>query len=155
MVLPAKPISPHEIKLHITKLHNNKSPGYDLINNKILKKLSEKTIIFLTHIFNAMLRLFYIPLIWKFSIIILISKPEKSKHLVTSYRPISLLPRLEKLFEKLLLKRIIPIIKEKKILLNNQFGFRSYHSTIHQIHKITGKISSSFEKKRTLSWCIS
>jgi hypothetical protein len=89
MTLPAKRISPYEIKLHITKLHNNKCPGYDLINNKILKKLMNKIILFLIHIFNAILRLSYIPPIWKFSTMILISKPEKSKHLVTSYRPIA------------------------------------------------------------------
>jgi len=60
MTLPAKQISPHEIRLRITNLQNNKSPGYDLINNDILKKLSNKTILFLTHIFNVMFRLSYI-----------------------------------------------------------------------------------------------
>jgi hypothetical protein len=97
MSLPAKPITLQEIKSNINKLCNNKSPGYDLINNKILKKITNKTILFLTHIYNAMLRLSYIPPIWKFSTIILIAKLEKPKHLVTSYRPISLLPTLGKL----------------------------------------------------------
>jgi hypothetical protein len=120
---------------------------YDLINNKILKKLTNKTILLLIHINNAMLRLSYIPSIWKFSTKILIAKPGKPKHLVTSYHPISLLPMLGKLFEKLLLKRITPIIKEKNIIPNTQFGFRSYHSTIHQIDRIIDKISSSLEKK--------
>lgn len=36
---------------------------------------------------------------------------------------------------------------KKNIISNNQFGFRSYNSTIHQIHRITDEISSSFEKK--------
>lgn len=147
MSLPAKPITPQEIKSHIIKLHNKKSPGYDQINNTILKKLTNKSIILLTHIYNAMLRLSYFPPIWKFATIILICKPDKPKHLVTSYRPISLLPTLGKLFEKLILKRIIPIIKEKKIIPNNQFGFRPHHSTIHQLHRITDKISFAFEKK--------
>ena len=43
MSLPAKPITPQEIKYYITKLHNNKSPGYDQINNKILKKLTNSS----------------------------------------------------------------------------------------------------------------
>ncbi|VVC38995.1 Hypothetical protein CINCED_3A004947, partial [Cinara cedri] len=81
MSLPAKPITPQEIKYYITKLHNNKFPGYDQINNKILKQLTNKTILLLTHIYNTMLRLSYIPPIWKFSTIILIAKPEKPKHL--------------------------------------------------------------------------
>jgi|UniRef100_A0A2S2QS96 hypothetical protein len=147
MSLLAKPITPQEIKSNITKLCNNKSPGYDLIYNKILKKLTNKTIRLLTHIYNAMLRLLYIPPIWKFSTIILIAKPEKPKHLVTSYHPISLLSTLAN-FSKIL-KIITPIIKEKNIIPNTQFGFRSYHSTIHQIHRITDKISTSLEKKNT------
>jgi len=149
MSLPAKPITPQEIKYHIPKLHNNKSLGYDLINNKLLKNLTNKTILLLTHIYNTMLGLSYIPSIWKFSTIILIAKSEKSKHLVTSYRPISLLPTLGKLFEKLLLKRIAPIIKEKNIIPNTQFGFRSYHSTIHQIHRSPTKYHHHSKKKNT------
>ena len=54
MSLPAKPITPQEINYYITKLHNNKSLGYDLINNKILKKLTNKTILLLTHIYYTM-----------------------------------------------------------------------------------------------------
>jgi len=48
-----------------------------------------------------MLRLSYIPPIWKFSTIILIAKPEKPKHLVTSYRPISLLTDDRETFRKI------------------------------------------------------
>lgn len=40
-----------------------------------------------------------------------------------------------------------PYHQRKKIIQNNQFGFHSNHSTIHQIHKITDNISSSFEKE--------
>lgn len=74
--------TPQEIKSRIIKLHNKKSPGYDQINNTILNKLTNKSIIFLTHIYNAMLRLSYFPPMWKFATIILICKPEKPKHLV-------------------------------------------------------------------------
>uniref|UniRef100_A0A2S2QCP3 Putative RNA-directed DNA polymerase n=1 Tax=Sipha flava TaxID=143950 RepID=A0A2S2QCP3_9HEMI len=94
-----------------------------------------------------MLRLFHFPLIFKFSIVILIHKPGKPKHLQSSYRPISLLPVLAKLFEKMILKRIRPIINSKNIIPHTQFGFRSCHSTIHQIHRLTDKIQTSFENK--------
>ncbi|VVC42838.1 Endonuclease/exonuclease/phosphatase,Reverse transcriptase domain [Cinara cedri] len=63
-------------------------------------------------------------------------------------QPISLLPTCGKLFEKLLLKRLSPIVSEKKIIPNTQFGFRSYHSTIHQVHRLTDYISSSLETKQ-------
>lgn len=56
-VSPSKTGKPAEIKSIITKLKNNKSHGYDQINNKIrvLKNLTKekKTILFLTHIYNS------------------------------------------------------------------------------------------------------
>jgi hypothetical protein len=62
-----------------------------------------------------------------------------------------LLPILSKVFEKMLLKRLIKIIEETKALPDSQFGFRSKHSTIHQIHRIVDKISFSLEEKQ---YCI-
>ncbi|VVC29699.1 Reverse transcriptase domain [Cinara cedri] len=148
MSLPAKHTSPSEILFLIKKLKDGKSPGHDLITNKILKNLPRKPILLITFIFNAMLRLSYFPLIWKLSTVILIPEPNKPKTLATSYRPISLLPTLAKLFEKIILKRIRPIMQTHKIIPNSQFGFRAKHSTVHQIHRLTDKISSSFEMKQ-------
>ena len=148
MSLPAKPISPAEIVSVIHKLWPKKSPGHDQITNKIAKNFSNKSILFLTHIYNAMLRLSYFSPTWKYSIIIMISKPNKSKHLASSYRPISLLSTFAKLFEKLILHRITPINDQHNILPKSQFGFRHKHNTIHQIHRITDKISASFETKQ-------
>lgn len=148
MSLPAKHTSPSEVKFLISKLKEKKSPGYDLITNKILKNLPKKTIILITYIFNSMLRISYIPLIWKLSTIIVIPKPNKPKNVVTSYRPISLLPTLAKLFEKIIRLRIRPILQTFNIIPHSQFGFRTNHSTVHQIHRLTDQISSSFEKKQ-------
>jgi hypothetical protein len=91
--------------------------------------------------------MFYFPSIWKLSVIILIHKPNKPKNEPSSYRPLSLLPVLGKLFEKVMLKRIRPILKFHKIIPNTQFGFRENHSTTQQIHRIVDKIASSFETK--------
>ena len=64
---------------------------------------------------------------------------------MNSYRPISLLPSLSKVFEKLLLKRLKPFIDP--IIPQYQFGFREKHSTIQQIHRIATEILLSFERK--------
>jgi hypothetical protein len=147
MSLPMKHTSPSEIKYFIFKLKDKKSPGYDLIINKILKFLSKKSIVLLTYLYNSMLRLSYFSLIWKSLTIIIIHKPNKPKNEASSYRPISLLPVLGKLFEKILLRRIRSIIQTQNIIPDNQFGFRSKHSTTQQIHRIIDKIYTSIEKK--------
>lgn len=111
MSLPIKHTSPNKIKNLIQKLKVKKLPGHDQITNKILKHLPKKSIILLTYIYNSMLILSYFPSIWKIAVIILIQKPNKPKNEPSSYRPISLLPLLGKFIEKVMLKRIRPILK--------------------------------------------
>ncbi|VVC38482.1 Reverse transcriptase domain [Cinara cedri] len=99
-------------------------------------------IILLTHIYNAIIRTEYVPVQWKKAQVIMLLKPGKPSERVTSYRFISLLSSLSKLFEKLLLIRLKPLIEEKKLIPDHQFGFRNKHSTIDQLeyHKVLGPI---------------
>lgn len=126
----------------------NKSPGFDLITYEVAMHLPRKTLILLKLNFNAILRLSYSPLQWKFSITVVIPKPSKPPDSPTSYTSISLLSFFSKVLEKLILKRITPIISYSGIIQNTQFGYRNFHSTTHQIHRITDTISSSLEKKQ-------
>ena len=144
LTLPPKCFSP---KTLIHKFPLGKSPDFDLITAEIARKLPLKTIIHITHVINSILRLSYVPIQWKFSLIILFPKPNKPPDVPSSYRPISLLPLFSKLCEKLILKRIYPIIQNKNAIPNSQFGFREKHSTIHQIHRLADTITYSLEKK--------
>ncbi len=64
------------------------------------------------------MRLSYFPQKWKISQIILIAKPGKDETLAS----------LTNLFEKIFLQRLKPILKEKNIFPNHQFGFKEQHS---------------------------
>lgn len=145
--LPEKYFTPNEIKTAIQKYSTKKTPGFDLITAEVARCLPKKAILFLTYLFNATLRLSYFPLIWKFSNIVMIPKPDKPPDLPSSYRPISLLPFLGKILERLILKRLLPYISTNKILPDSQFGFRSAHNTIHQVHRLVDAISCSLENK--------
>lgn len=52
---------------------------------------------------------------WKVAEVIMILKPSKQPNDKKSYRPISLLPTISKIFEKLLLKRMKTIIKDRDL----------------------------------------
>jgi len=147
MALPAKHTSPGEIQYIIRKLPTKKAPGHDLISNLVVKHLPEKSIIFLALICNCMFRLSYFPTAWKHSNINIIPKPDKLPDIPSSYRPISLLPTFPKIFEKILLKRLLPLSDKFNIIPNHQFGFRSKHSNIHQLHRTVDLISISMESK--------
>lgn len=149
---PIKAVTTEEIKDMIRKnLSPKKAPGYDLITGAIIKQLPEKALKMLRIIYNAIMRVGHFPSQWKVGQIIMIAKPGKPPEEVTSYRPISLLPILSKLFEKLFLKRLNPIIDTKKLIPEHQFGFRSKHATVEQVHRIVEKINKAFEMKKYCS----
>jgi hypothetical protein len=54
----------------------------------------------------------------------LILKPGKPSNELISYWPISLLPIVTKVFEKLLLKRLLPVGEINSLISNHQFGLR-------------------------------
>ena len=70
---------------------------------------------------------------------------------VTSYRPISLLPVISKLLEKLLLLRLSNDTPPQTWIPSHQFGFCKEHSTIHQCHRLTDTILKAFEDQKYCS----
>lgn len=53
-----------------------------------------------------------------------------------------------KVLEILFAKRVKPIIEENKLISKHQFGFKSKHSTIEQVHRLIDKINSSLQAKK-------
>lgn len=132
----------------IKELNPNKAPGHELITGKLLKELPLRAKCLIQRIFNAILKLNYFPSTWKLAKIIMIPKPGKDKTQVKSYRPISLLPILSKLFEKLLLEKIQPHLNQNNTIPQHQFGFRHKHSTIEQVHRITNCIKKALDERK-------
>jgi hypothetical protein len=77
-------------------------------------------------------------------------KPGKPNEL-TSYRPISIFLFVSEVFEKLLLKWLLPMVENNRLIPNHQFGFRHRHSTIEQTHRILQRINETLENKQFCS----
>ena len=73
----------------------------------------------------------------------MLPKPGKNPTDVTSYRPISLLPTISKVLEKLILKRINKELNPQDWIPNHQFGFRQAQSTIQQCHRVADTINKA------------
>ena len=143
-----KRFNPKEIREEIHRLNTKKTPGVDLITATLLKELPKKGILKLMYIFNSILRNGYWPKPLKIAQIIMIPKPGKNHTDVTSYRPISLLPIISKLLEKLILNRINHDANPNDWIPNHQFGFRQAHSTVQQCHRIANIINQAMENKQ-------
>lgn len=140
-------ITPFEIYNIAKSLKNNKAPGIDRLDNILIKNFPFKCFHFLTNIFNFCLSIGYFPGIWKVAKIIPIKKPGKADSIPLNYRPISLLPSLSKLFEKIILSRLKECLNSK--IIDEQFGFREGHSTTHQLNRLTEHISANFNRKKS------
>lgn len=140
-----RPVTLPEIKNLIKGLENNKAPGLDRIDNKTIKALPDRALLYLILIFNNSLRLGHFPQQWKTAIVTMIPKPGKPTELLASYRPISLLSGLSKILERILLKRMYESRNFTNAIPSHQFGFRYKHNTEQQLARVTQFILKAYE----------
>ena len=138
-----------QLVLKISQINPKKAPGPDNLPGQALKSLPREGLRGILFLFNAIMRLNHFPPKWKSSKIILIPKPGKNPTLTSSYRPISLLAALSKIFERLLLDELIADEAQLQLIPDHQFGFRQQHSTVEQVHKIVNSIKEALECKKT------
>lgn len=144
-------VSLKEIRNVCSHLNSKKTPGYDLITAQIIKELPKIALLKLQYIINACFRLRHVPRHWKIAEVIVIPKPGKPTTEISSYRPISLLPTMSKVFERLFLVRLNKIIDSRKLIPNHQFGFREKHSTLDQVHRLTDLLERTYEQNKVCS----
>lgn len=144
-----KKYRPSQIRNIIKKLKKRKAPGPDDIPNEALINLPDSAVILLTHIINSMLKHGYFPEQWKLAKVLMLPKPGKDHSDPNNYRPISLLCTLSKVAEKAILLRLQRYLHIKKTIRNEQFGFRSEHSTVQQVVRVVDDITEEFNKNKT------
>ena len=128
-------------------MKNPKAPGIDQIHNRLIKKLPDRGIKYLTFIFCCCLKLAYFPTKWKTGNVFPIPKPGKNLADAISYIPISLLSSVSKLFERVILHRIQTHLEDDNILPDEQDGFRHYRSKTHQLVKTVEHIKEKLGQK--------
>ena len=95
-----------ELERHIKTIKLRKAPGIDKITPEHIVHGGNCLNIYLKHLFNMMIKCAYVPNDCKIGVIIPIYKDGKPKGAPKSYRPITLLPVIYKLFEKVLHERL-------------------------------------------------
>jgi hypothetical protein len=142
--------NPDEVHEAIRGLKVGKAPGPNGIPNRALKHLSQRAVSLLVRIFNAILLTHHFPSLWKHARVTCILKPGKDPALPSSYQPMSLWDSIGKLFEKILLARILHEVSERGcgLMRDEQFGFRPRHSTSLQLARLVERITRNFGEKR-------
>ena len=140
------PTSPEEIIKLTSNLKNSHSCGNDGISNILLKQVIPSISGILSFIFNLSLCTGTIPSTLKNAHVIPIFKAG-DKHDFTNYRPISILPAISKLLERIVYIRILDFLTRHNILTKQQFGFRKNRSTNMAINDLYCRIVDNLDNK--------
>ena len=139
----------HIIQKDVSKLIQNldskKACGYDLISNKILKSCCSTIAPYITSLFNLCFKDGIFPDIFKIAHVVPLFKGG-DKNDPSCYRPISLLPSLGKLLEKVVSTQIVDYLNENNLISNKQYGFREGFSTELAVLDIYEKLLSNLDK---------
>ena len=138
------PTTPDEIKSITLSLKNNNSCGYDNINIKVIKAAIPFLSNPLSEIINNSLKTGIVPDNCKIAKIVPLFK-SGDKKLFNNYRPISILPCISKIYEKVVYNRLLAYVNKNNILSKNQYGFRNKHSTATAIVDFNEKLSSAID----------
>ena len=130
------PVSEDEVLKLIHALKNKKSVGVDNISSFILKLSAPVIVKPLTYLLNKSIMEGVVPLRWKVAKIIPLFK-QGDKTSPNNYRPISLLPCVSKVLEKIVQKQVLHYLHINNILTKEQSGFRPKHSTVSALLKVT------------------
>ena len=135
-------VTPEEVFLVLKGLKPKKSLGSDGISAFFLKGVRLSITYPLTMLLNKCIETATFPDNMKLARVIPIKK-KKNCNEITNYRPISLLPGLSKVFEKLLHQQINEHLTTNSILTETQFGYRAGHGTAHAIMRLVASVDSN------------
>ena len=131
-----KPIGLQDIREAIGKIKTSRGSGVDGISSFFLKFTLPTIENSLALIFNFSIETGVFPDSWKTARVTPIYK-DGEKAIKSNYRPISVLPVISKLFEKLVFNQLYQYLNGSGLLYKGQSGFRELYSTVSCLLKST------------------
>jgi hypothetical protein len=137
-------ITSEELKKIISAFKPKNTEDADGLSMKILKNISSKILPSLIICINQSLRTGIFPNALKVAKVIPLFKKD-NQHLFDNYRPISLLPCISKIYEKIVYNQLYEYFDKNKLFSKHQHGFRKKHSTESAGLEFIGRVLSSIE----------
>jgi hypothetical protein len=145
-----KGVSEVQVRDAITKLRNTHSKDIYGLSVPIIICIKSILIPPLTKLCNYCIKENIFPNCLKKAVVIPLHKKGNPADM-NNYRPISLLPAISKIFEKLLFEQILNFLHDNNLLSPQQFGFRTGSSPVKAVTNLVEKIIDCFERKEYYS----
>ena len=137
-------VSEDEIKKLLESLNVHKSTGFDKISARFLKDGANVISCPLTYIMNLSLELSTVPSEFKVARVVPLYK-KGCRNYEGNYRPVSILPVVSKIMEKVVYKQVNEYLMEHKLIYDLQSGFRSHYSTNSAVTYMSDMIRSNMD----------
>lgn len=134
-----------EVNKIISSFQNKSSCGHDDVPMKLIKFVQKELNKVLVHLINSSFVSSHFPDKLKIAKIVPIYKRDDPME-VGNYRPVSLLPSVSKIYEKVVYLRLATFLESNGLLDNIQHGFRRQKSTITAIVSFIELIIESIDK---------
>ena len=141
-----QPTTVNDIFHLLCGLSSNKATGIDKISCKIIKIAAPAIADSVTHIFNQGIALSSFPDQWKVARVTPLYKSGK-RNIPGNYRPISVLPAISKVMERILYNQLYNYLTKFRLLSTSQFGFRKSHSTATALLDCTNEWYVNLDRK--------
>ena len=141
-----QPTDSDTIILIIKHLKNTSSCGSDNISLRFLKESLPITIMYLTCIINSSITTGTFPESWKHAIVVPVFKTGDTME-PKDYRPISLLPIISKVLEKVVAAQLTSHLENNQLLSKTQHGFRPKLSTETALLTLTSSLFQTMDKR--------
>ena len=143
-----KPIDVSTTIKIIDNLNSKYSFGKDGMSNNLLKLIKNEICESVTLIINQSLTTGIFPNKLKIAKVIPLFK-KGDIYTFDNYRPISLLPSISKIFERMMYDQIYNYFQNNELFYNSQYGFRKNHSTELATLEIIDRIIQEMDKYNT------
>ena len=140
-----EPVAYTSVLKLLQQLNPHKSAGIDNLTGKFLKEGAPVLASPITNLINLSISLSSFPDDCKIAKLKPLYKKE-AKTKPKNYRPISLLPLISKIIERIIHDQTQVFLDENKILFTYQSGFRKQYSTDTCLSYLTDRVRNGFEK---------
>jgi len=140
-------LSENTVKYGLSKVNEHKPAGMDGIPALFFRRFHATLAPIVTYIFNASLYMGHFPAILKESYVLPLYKGKGQRNDVSSYRPITILSPLSKLFEKLVYNDVVRFLNRQNLMSPFQHGFRGNFSTQSATVKFTNHCHVAGDKR--------
>ena len=143
--LTLRPTTPSEIEALCLALEPGKGAGWEGVAPRVIKGVSREICGSLSRLYNCCMREGYYPECFKVARIVPVFKGGDPTDF-SNYRPVSVLPVLSQIFEKVIKSRLVEFLEKFQVICPGQYGFRAGHSTAMAVTDMVERVRLAWSR---------